>query len=122
MIIQITFQGQLNESIQVGDVVYYVPTTANAGFSTSNISNTVELGKVTNIYNSPNEDQYTISVDYPGSAPPTIPSGSFYLFSKDNTVNLASVLGYYAEITFINNSNTKAEMFNVGSVVQLNSK
>ena len=44
------------------------------------------------------------------------------MFAKDNTVNLASVLGYYAEIQFVNNSDKKSEMFSVGSTVQLNSK
>ena len=39
---------------------------------------------------------------------------SFFMFSKDNTVNLASVLGYHAEVQFVNNSSKKAEMFSVG--------
>jgi hypothetical protein len=32
------------------------------------------------------------------------------------------VLGYHAEVQFVNNSNEKAEMFSVGSIAQLNSK
>ena len=51
------------------------------------------------------------------------PAGNnYYMFSKDNTVNLASVLGYHAEVQFVNNSSKKAEMFSVGSIIQLNSK
>ena len=44
------------------------------------------------------------------------------MFSKDNTVNLASVLGYHAEVQFVNNSDKKSEMFSIGSIIQLNSK
>jgi hypothetical protein len=47
---------------------------------------------------------------------------SFIMFSKDNKVNLSSVLGYYASTTFKNNSREKAELFNVGADVFISSK
>ena len=37
------------------------------------------------------------------------------MFSKDNKANLSSLLGYYAEIKFINNAFDEAELFSVGS-------
>ena len=49
-------------------------------------------------------------------------SGSFIMFSKDNKVNLSSALGYYASITFKNNSTEKAELFDVGVDVFESSK
>ena len=36
------------------------------------------------------------------------------MFSKDNKVNLSSILGYYASVEFRNSSQEKAELFNVG--------
>ena len=120
MNIEIKFTGQLNESIQIGDIVYYMPVAAMGGFNTSNTTNAVELGQVVKIVEE--ETFYNIHVDI-GSASFSSPASStFYMFSKDNTVNLASVLGYHAEIQFVNNSNVKSEMFSVGSNIQVNSK
>ena len=42
-------------------------------------------------------------------------SSDFISFSKDNTVNLTSVLGYYAETKFVNSSFIKSELYSVGS-------
>tara|TARA_R100000781_G_C4037118_1_gene112696 strand:- start:63 stop:719 length:657 start_codon:yes stop_codon:yes gene_type:complete len=39
---------------------------------------------------------------------------SFIMFSKDNKVNMSSLLGYYASVEFRNSSQEKAELFNVG--------
>ena len=47
---------------------------------------------------------------------------SFIMFSKDNKVNLSSMLGYYASVTFKNDSKEKAELFSVGSEVSESSK
>ena len=47
----------------------------------------------------------------------------FIFFSKDNTVNSSSVLGYYSEVKFENNSNEeKSELFSVGFEVTESSK
>tara|TARA_R100000315_G_C5195102_1_gene114159 strand:- start:171 stop:524 length:354 start_codon:yes stop_codon:yes gene_type:complete len=116
--LQLDFSGQLNSSLQIGDIVYYLPVTTTAGFNLSNTNSAVELGPVTQI-NRTNFNDFTIMVDTTQSQPP---SNSFFMFSKDNTVNLASVLGYHAEVQFVNNSSKKAEMFSVGSIIQLNSK
>jgi hypothetical protein len=40
---------------------------------------------------------------------------SFIMFSKDNKVNLNSILGYYASVELRNNSTEEAEIFNVGA-------
>jgi len=53
----------------------------------------------------------------------SVPShGDFIMFAKDNAVNLSSVLGYYAEVTFNNNSREEAELFSIGSDVFESSK
>ena len=37
--------------------------------------------------------------------------GDFQMFSKDNSVNLSSPIGYYARVKIENNSKIKSEMF-----------
>ena len=39
------------------------------------------------------------------------------MFSKNNTVNLSSILGYYSEVTLKNNSASEAVLFSVGTVL-----
>jgi hypothetical protein len=45
----------------------------------------------------------------------TCTPGSFIMFSKDNKVNMSSILGYYAAVEFKNSSKVKSEIFNVGT-------
>ena len=42
-------------------------------------------------------------------------------FSKDNVINLSTVLGYYAKVGFKNNSMTKAELFRVSAEINKSS-
>ena len=52
-----------------------------------------------------------------------IPTTShFIFFSKDNAVNMSSVLGYYAEVKLKNNSTTESELFSIGCDVFESSK
>jgi len=46
----------------------------------------------------------------------------FVFFSKDNRANMASLLGYYAEVEVKNNSTEKAEIFAMGSEIFESSK
>lgn len=115
--VELQFTGQINTSLQAGDIVYYLQTSQVAGFDTSSTS-PIEIGPVSEILVS-NFNEYTIRINT-SSAVPT--GNNYYLFSKDNTVNLASVLGYHAEVQFVNNSDKKSEMFSIGSMIQLNSK
>jgi len=56
----------------------------------------------------------TIVVDHdPNILPPV--AADFIFFSKDNAVNLSSVLGYFAEVKFVNKSNSKVELFQIGT-------
>ena len=53
----------------------------------------------------------------------TRPSTSdFILFSKDARANMSSLLGYYAEVEFVNNSTEEAEIFAVNSEIVESSK
>ena len=100
----LTFTQPLNVSLQVGDTAYYVPTSTSGGYSI-NSSSVVEIGVVTNI---------TGLVVTVGTQINNPPNGAYILFSKDNKANLSSILGYYADIQFKNDSKQYAEVYSVG--------
>lgn len=60
--------------------------------------------------------------DHPSSTSTICEDGSFIMFSKDNKVNMSSMLGYYASIEYRNDSLEKAELFKVGAEVFESSK
>jgi len=105
-----TFTQQLNVSIQVGDVAYYVPTSTSAQFQV-NSSDIVEIGPV--VFVSSDGLGFSSSTTLlPGS----YPSSSDYLFfAKSNKVNQSNVLGYYAKVQLKNNSIDEAEIFAVSA-------
>jgi|TARA_B110000908_G_C10138845_1_gene395785 hypothetical protein len=114
--IQLTFNS-VNVSAQVGDIAYYSQNgNANGGFNNTALSNTITLGVIVGI--TPNS--ITVSYDNAFISPP--PEGSFISFAKDKTVNTSSLVGYYAQVDFENNSKDRAELFSVGSEVAGSSK
>jgi len=124
----LTFNDPINASLQVGDVIYYSGVSSSGGFATVLPSNTVYFGVVNLIH----VGDLSIDVVYEdtlldafgsviGSLSP--PSTNDYIsFAKDKQVNSSSLVGYYAEAKFINNSTEKAELFSVGSEVSESSK
>jgi hypothetical protein len=124
-ILTLYFNSPLNASLQVGDAVYYHPSTTlgvSGSFSTANINSVVALGVVKALINplstSPNVQ---VNYDQTGSVPqPTI--NDYIMFGKDKRVNSSGLIGYYAEVTFSNNSTEKAELFSIGSEVSESSK
>ena len=133
--IQLGFLGNINTSIQLGDIAYYVDTTADGGFtqnvdSSGSSNDPIILGPITSINNdatSMTVDGVVITVDYilevTESEPITPPtSTSFVFFTKDNNVNVSQMRGYYGEVEFKNNSTVKAEMFSATCEVVESSK
>ncbi len=121
----LTFSSPVNVSLQVGDMVYYSIITSSGTFATVLPSNTVEFGAVSAI----SADGLSIDVIYEDDAdgdgivdvsPPGI--NDYISFAKDKQINSSSLVGYYAEAKFINNSKEKAELFSVGSEVSQSSK
>jgi len=51
-----------------------------------------------------------------------IDDGDYVFYSKDNRVNMMTMIGYYAEVKFINKSTTEAELFAVSSEIFESSK
>lgn len=123
---RLTFDYDLNKSLQIGDTVWYVHTTKSGSYSvaSTNSNDFLLLGTVSGV-----SDQYmksTIDVDYDGFDLPQDLGlklkEAFIMFSKNKAVNSAGLKGYYAELQFVNNSNKKIELFSVGSEVVQSSK
>ena len=103
-VITMTFAKNINSSVQVGDMVYMCDVTSATGA----VASPVELGTCTAVSGK------TLSCNIPtGSARPA--AKDFIMFSKDNKVNLSSLLGYYSLAKFRNNSTEKAELFSIGA-------
>jgi len=119
-VLTLTFADDLNASIAIGDIAYYVATTTSTGetkdFNTnidasSGTNNSiVQIGNITSVNFGTNV--ITISTDLVDNE---VTTSHFILFSKDNAVNMSSVLGYYAEVKMVNTSTTAAELFQIST-------
>lgn len=106
----------VNVSAQVGDLAYYSMPSTSGGFNTSSIPVTTVFGFITAITTT----SITVEYDDVKVIPPLI--GYFIFFQKDKKVSMSSILGYYMQTDFVNNSKEKAELFSVGSEIQESSK
>lgn len=106
--ITLSFDFPVNDSVQVGDVAYYT-TQSTTGPHTFGGS-IVYIGQITAV----TDISITCNIwDYT----PRPTSNDFIMFSKDNAVNMTSLIGYYAQADFENNSTDHAEIFSVGSEI-----
>jgi len=113
----LTFTNPVNASLQIGDTVYYSTISLSGGFDTVLASNTTEFG----IVNFIGPGGFIVKIVYDDTI--ALPTTSDYIsFAKDKQVNSSSLVGYYAEAKFINNSKEEAELFSVGSEVTESSK
>jgi len=145
--IRLTFQREINVSVQSGDLVYFSnPTPVGVARSwpdngggtrtphlTSDQADIILIGPVQEIryrrvQRSTGEqliftdifagmDQNLFNQYFEQLRPE-----SFIMFSKDNKANMANMLGYYASIEYRNNSTDKAELFATGVDVHESSK
>ena len=109
--IELTFNEDINVSVQIGDIIYFTVTNLNGVHNTAGAI--VELGYVTAINGN------TITVDYIAALPQP---GDFIMFAKDRSVNMSSLLGYFAKFRIKNNSTEKAEMYSISVDVAESSK
>ena len=122
-IVTLTFNHEINTSVQVGDIAYYVFTSPLTGLSsTGNNPDSAdredirEIGIIETINSG--QTSSTITIDMPNVlsalyGPPA--TNDFIMFSKDNKVNLGSLAGYYSNVKFRNSSKEYAELFSVNS-------
>ena len=133
-IINLTFPHRLNVSVQVGDIAYFAETNAvgpnriwAAGTTPhwqADQEDIIIIGRIETIQQW-DGTQSVISCDMPLNILNIYgipPDGAFIMFSKDNKVNLSSILGYYASIKLVNDSKGKAELFSVGADAFISSK
>tara|TARA_R100001224_G_scaffold84468_1_gene53720 strand:+ start:960 stop:1343 length:384 start_codon:yes stop_codon:yes gene_type:complete len=124
---KLTFEHDLNASLQVGDSIWYAPTTQSGNYNvTSTNSNSFALlGQVTSV-----SSQYKlaeIEVEIPGFDLPqdlglVLDNTTYIMFSKNKKINSSDLKGYYAEINLVNNSTEKIELFAIGSSIAISSK
>tara|TARA_R100000458_G_scaffold58794_1_gene67623 strand:- start:1011 stop:1511 length:501 start_codon:yes stop_codon:yes gene_type:complete len=132
----------LNEDITIGDLMFYTPLTPNGGFGTAELSDLVRIGEIVDIREqviNPNQQELhtfneganayqdqvfrteiDVEWDNVNIAAPGV--DDFYFFQKSNVVNSTSLVGYYADVKFVNNSSRKAELFSVGSEISESSR
>tara|TARA_R110002020_G_scaffold194731_4_gene395599 strand:+ start:6898 stop:7281 length:384 start_codon:yes stop_codon:yes gene_type:complete len=127
MILTLEFNGELNQSLQKGDTAYYVSSlNSPGGFTTGSAANTIAFGTVSDFDRTSIPRIVYVSVldaDADGIPDITPPSaGDYIMFGKSNVINSSSLLGYYAEAKFVNDSIEKVELFSVGSQISESSK
>lgn len=103
----VVVNGELNVSLQPGDVVY-----SNDPGNTLRVIGTVLVADRQN-----NSIRLTSTIT---GAPPV--TGDFLLFGKDSQVNTSGLLGYYGEAVFSTSSSNKKELFAVNSEVFISSE
>ena len=67
-----------------------------------------------------NRDASKVTVQAFENSPPA--NGDFVLFAKNSVISTSSLLGYYADVKFENNSTDKIELFSIGSEISQSSK
>jgi len=120
--ITINFTGNINnDSLQIGDLAYFITPSTSNGFETSIDPATGEyvapilIGNITQI-----GDDFIEVSDL--LAQGVVGPDDFIMFAKDSRVNLSGLVGYYAEVKIKNDSTEKAEMFSIASEVTPSSK
>jgi hypothetical protein len=121
----ISFNNPLNTSVQKGDIAYFSnpvdvgPSKIYQSTKTPHKTNTQqEIKKIGVIIDLAPSIGSFIQCFMPqnlfNAYFASMSTNSFIMFSKDNKVNMSSILGYYASVQFRNNSLDEAELFNVG--------
>jgi hypothetical protein len=106
------FARDTNSGTMKGSIQKVVPG-GMLGFTQIESNQLQKAGVITGINDS------VVTIDNSG----TLPSQSDYcMFAKNHAINTSSLLGYFADVQFENNSTGKIELFSVGSEVTESSK
>lgn len=112
---EINISNSANTSLQIGDSAYVSEILAG-----NIISNPVYAGLITSIDGSSIQILGPSGVINTGISATVVPQ--FLSFAKDARINESSLKGYYADVTFKNNSSNYAELFAVSSDIAVSSK
>ena len=102
----IVINGEINVSLQTGDIIYSTDPTI-----LRTIGTVLSVDRVTN--------SIVLVATVPGTAP--VP-GDFMLFAKDSQVNTSGLIGYYGETVLTTSSPDKKELFAINSEVFISSE
>ena len=125
--VTLTFIYADQPSVQTGDIIYSAtPSSDVGGFKNASQNNVTRIGKVTSVTRDPmgiagDKSILVVKCDMNNDQNPPATT-DFILFSKDNTVNTTSLLGYYGSVKFKNNSTEHAEMFATSCEIDQSSK
>ena len=126
ILISLDFNSPVNVSTQVGDIVYLSVTSpvgaSSTAYQVGNPSDIVEVGPILGITNTASGHALEVITNLPAGMFSGNLTTMFFLIGKDNRVNATSLLGYYADVKFVNDSRKKIELFSVGSEVSESSK
>ena len=114
-LVQVNFNKQPNCSIQAGDKAY-----VSSKISEVIIGDPQFVGVITEVNSSGVIVNDTSNIIVDPSAQGSSPQ--FFSFAKDIVANESSLKGYYADITFTNESTGYAELFAISSEVNPSSK
>jgi len=107
------FNGSINVSLQLNDTIYLISNN-NLTLGTTASDMLKYEGEIINIDRN-NNTVIVKQVDVNGSV--VFNAGDYIMFTKESAINNTGMLGYYAELKFINNDTEKAELFTVGSEI-----
>ena len=118
--VRIFIDGGVNCSLQVGDAVYYQLPDSEEMFSAGVVvTNPSFFDGITG----PTQHLFQVDMNDLLSNTPNDPGvGSYWMFVKNQVVNMNGLSGYYADARFENNSKVKAELFAVSSEITESSK
>tara|TARA_R100000541_G_scaffold12706_3_gene21179 strand:- start:353 stop:733 length:381 start_codon:yes stop_codon:yes gene_type:complete len=123
---KLTFEYDLNTSLQVGDSIWYAPTTQSGSHNVASTDNNFALlGEVTSISNEYQRAEVEVEMpgfDLPADLGLVLDNTTYIMFSKSKKINSSDLKGYYAEINLVNNSTEKIELFAIGSSIAISSK
>lgn len=118
---RINFTQQINDSAQVGDILYFVHVDAS---NNAAAPAPIEIGPITGIGNN------FVEVNGPGATPAGltvagIEAGTLpplFMFRKDGQANISTLVGYFAEVNLVQNATDRRELFGIGSEIFVSSK
>jgi hypothetical protein len=119
-----------NDSLQVGDMIYFQTPIPLGGFD-QQLNAPIFVGPVVDIFNAVgvsissqdwNPPMFSMEVDNinPGGTIPSV--NDFIMFNKECSINMSGLVGYFAEVKIKNNSREKAEIFCLSSEITQSSK
>tara|TARA_R100001463_G_scaffold92126_4_gene146845 strand:- start:2546 stop:2905 length:360 start_codon:yes stop_codon:yes gene_type:complete len=116
--IDLTFNSPINISCKVGDVAYFVNTNSLAEFTVAGQTNLI--GTINSI--TIGSTTTTLNIEMEGELAAYVTTNDFIFFSKNNLVEIGSIVGYYAKAKFRNNSTKRAELHESACEIEESSK